>query len=463
MRPMIKVIQTARKNAEFWREQDALELNQTYSFKMDTVDVNTDKEFQTYMGFGGTFTEASAYMLAHTSEKNRNEIIKAYFNKETGLGYNMGRTTIHGCDFSLEPYTYIKEGDHELSTFDISREDKWVVPFIKAAEKEAGEKMMLLCSPWSPPAFMKNNKDINNGGRLLKKYYKNWARYMVKYVEAMADRGIDMEMISVQNEPAAKQTWASCKFDAIEEAEFAVEYLYPELEKAGLAEKVKVVIWDHNRDLMYRRVMESMTYKGAGDIVWGIAYHWYVSEQSEILTMVHERFPDKHLLFTEGCVELVNNSGKTSSKAGMGAWKHGETYGRNIIKDFNNYNEAWIDWNLVLNEEGGPNYVGNYCEAPILIDRETDTVVYNWSYYYIGHFSKYIKKGAKRISCLNDVEKNVYSVAFKNPDGEVVIIVQNEQNRRHRLALVIDGMGTNTELPPHSITTFVVPKITNNN
>lgn len=218
--------------------------------------------------------------------------------------------------------------------------------------------MELLCSPWSPPAFMKDNKDINNGGRLLKKYYKSWAKYMVKYILEMRSRGIDISMVSVQNEPAAKQTWASCKYDANEEAEFAVEYLYPELKKKGLEEKVKIVIWDHNRDLMFRRMNESMAYLGAREIVWEAAYHWYVSDKSEILTMVYEKFPEKHLLFTEGCVELVNNSGETSSKAGMGARKHGEIYGRNIIKDFNNYNEAWIDWNILLDETGGPNYDG---------------------------------------------------------------------------------------------------------
>ncbi len=456
MEPTIKVIQTAKGKGQPWKEMDSLELNKVYSFKMDTVDVDSSMTYQTNMGFGGSFTESSAYLLSETSEKNRKEIIEAYFNKEKGLAYNLGRTTIHCCDFSLEPYTYIEDGDVELKTFDISHEDKWIVPLIKDAEKEAGEELFLLASPWSPPAWMKNNKDINNGGRLLKKYYKVWAEYMVKYIEAMAERGITIELMSVQNEPAAKQLWASCKFDAIEEAEFAVDYLYPELKKKGLEDKVKIVIWDHNRDLMYRRVMESMTYKGAREAIWGIAFHWYVSDQSEILTMVHNHFPEKHLLFTEGCVELVNDSGHTSSKSGIGAWKHGETYGRNIINDYNNFNEAWIDWNLVLNEEGGPNYVGNYCEAPIIINSKTDEIEYNWSYYYIGHFSRYIKPGAVRISCMNDVERKVYSVAFKNPNGEIVIVVQNELNRRHRIALAIDGMGVNTELPPHSITTFIV-------
>lgn len=457
MRPMMRVIQSTRKEGRVWCEQNPLELNSVYSFKMDAVDVNSKKTFQTHLGFGGSFTESSAYLLANTSEKNRKEIIKAYFDKEQGLAYNLGRTTIGCCDFSLDPYVYIEDGDVELKTFDMSRDDKWIVPLIKDAEIQAGERFTLLCSPWSPPKFMKNNKDINNGGRLLKKFYKPWAKYMAKYVKGMLDRGIPIDMISIQNEPAAKQYWASCKYDATEEAEFAVDYLYPALQEAGLADDLNIVIWDHNRDLMYRRVMESMKYPGAKDIVWGTAVHWYCSDKSEILSMVHERFPDKHIIFTEGCVELVNKSGSTSSRAGMGAWKHGETYGRNIINDFNNHCEGWIDWNLVLDEAGGPNYVGNYCEAPILIDSRTDEIIYNWSYYYIGHFSRYIKPGAVRLWCANDVEKNVYSLAYKNPDGEIVVVVQNELNKWQRIAIVIDDMGTNTELPPHSITTFILP------
>ena len=455
MKPVVKVIQTAKNKKQAWRKLDDLELFKYYNFRMNTVSVDSSISYQKLLGFGGAFTEAAAYTWANADEKSKDEIVKAYFDKEYGLAYNLGRTTIHGCDFSLEPYTYIEEGDLQLSTFDMSREDKWLIPFLTRAKETAGHSLGILASPWSPPAFMKDNKDINNGGRLLKKNYATWAEYMVKYIEGMKERGIEIDMISIQNEPAAKQEWASCKYEADEEAEFAVDYLYPALEKRGLQDKVKIVIWDHNRDLMFRRLNESMAYPGAREKVWGAAFHWYVSDKSEILTMVHEKFPEKHLLFTEGCVELVNNSGGTSSKAGIGAWKHGEIYGRNIIKDFNNYNEAWIDWNLLLNEIGGPNYVGNYCEAPVMYDRNTKEIMYNSSYYYIGHFSRYIELGAVRICCRNDVDKGLYSVSFKNPNGDIVTVVQNELNRKQRLALVVDGQGTNTEIPAHSITTFI--------
>lgn len=452
---MVKVIQTSKEGNKPWEELKEIELNDTYEFDCDSVAVHSDNEFQTHKGFGGAFTEAAAYTLANTKDENQKEIIEAYFDKEKGLGYNLGRTTIHGCDFSLEPYTYIEEGDDELKTFDMSRDDEQIIPMIKAAEAQAGHNIEMLCSPWSPPAFMKDNKDINHGGKLLKEYYPNWAKYMVKYIQGMKERGVDISMVSVQNEPMAKQIWASCIFTATEEAEFACDYLYPELEKAGI-EDTKILIWDHNRDLMYRRVKESMAYKNAKDVIWGVGYHWYCSENSGNLTMVHNEYPDKHLIFTEGCVELVKDTGVTSSTENIGAWKHGETYGRNIINDFNNYSEGWIDWNLVLNEIGGPNYVGNYCEAPVMIDRNTDTVSYNVSFYYVGHFSRYIKPGAKRILCMNDAEHALYSVAYKNPDGEKVVVVQNESDAERTIALVVDDKGVNVELPAHSITTYIV-------
>lgn len=254
MKPVVKVIQTAKNEKQAWRKLDDLELFKYYNFRMNTVSVDSSISYQKLLGFGGAFTEAAAYTWANADEKSKDEIVKAYFDKEYGLAYNLGRTTIHGCDFSLEPYTYIEEGDLQLSTFDMSREDKWLIPFLTRAKETAGHSLGILASPWSPPAFMKDNKDINNGGRLLKKNYATWAEYMVKYIEGMKERGIEIDMISIQNEPAAKQEWASCKYEADEEAEFAVDYLYPALEKRGLQDKVKIVIWDHNRDLMFRRL-----------------------------------------------------------------------------------------------------------------------------------------------------------------------------------------------------------------
>lgn len=452
---MIRVIQTAKDEQQVWKEKESLELSNDYNSRVDNVRVDSSTVFQTHLGFGGAFTEATAYTYANTTEQNKKELIRAYFNEDEGLAYNLGRTTIGGCDFALEPYVYIEDGDKETDTFNMDRDNKWIIPMIKEAKKEAANPINLMCTPWSPPAFMKENNDVNHGGHLKKEYYESWAKYMTKYILGMKNAGIEISMVSIQNEPEAVQTWASCEVDADEEAVFAVDYLYKELEKAGLGD-IKIIIWDHNKDNIYRRVKETLAYKNAKDVVWGVAYHWYVTDKSENLTMVHEAYPDKHLIFTEGCIEVVNTSGATSSKEDIGAWTHGETYGRNIINDFNNYSEGWIDWNLILNEEGGPNYVGNFCEAPITIDRNTDKVYYNMSYYYIGHFSKYIKPGAKRILCRNECLEGIYTVAYLNPNGQIVLVVQSELEESHELALEIDAKGVNVRIPAHSITTYLI-------
>ena len=452
---MIKVYQTAKGSDTPMKQLDEISLAKDYDMGMDTVVVSTDVTFQKHIGFGGAFTEAAAHNYINTKDENKKKIIEAYFNTEKGIGYTLGRTSIHGCDFSLEPYTYIEDGDYKLETFDMSREDKAVVPMLEAACKEAGQLVSLMCSPWSPPAFMKDNKDINHGGKLLKENYPVWAEYMVKYIKTMLDKGFDLKYVSVQNETEAIHTWASCIYTPQEEAEFACDYLYEELKKNGLEDKIKILIVDHNRDIIFRRVKQSMQHKGADEKIWGTAIHWYCCEKSENLTMIHNHYPNVHLFFTEGCVELAGYSGATSSKLGAGAWEHGETYGRHIIKDLNNYCEAWIDWNLLLNEQGGPNYVANYCEAPIMVDRKTDEVMINTSYYYIGHFSKFIRPGAVRLLCENDVERDLYSLAYKNPDGSVVVVVQNQSENEENLALAIDDNGTNVVLPAHSITTFV--------
>jgi glucosylceramidase len=153
-------------------------------------------------------------------------------------------------------------------------------------------------------------------------------------------------------------------------------------------------------------------------------------------------------------VELTTTSENAVHNGYLGSWSNGERYGRNIIGDFNNWSRGWIDWNLVLNEIGGPNHVHNYCEAPLMYDRNQKRLIYNNSYYYIGHFSKYIAVGAKRLE-ISVTKEGVYAVAFRNPDGRIVVVAQNE-GFIAELALVVDGQGININLPDHSITTFMV-------
>lgn len=404
-----------------------------------------EQTYQTVMGFGGAFTEAAAYTLSRISPQKREEVIRRYFDPEEGLGYTLGRVHIHSCDFALENYTYIEDGDVELKTFDISRDHKWVIPLVHDAAKTAGKNITMLASPWSPPAWMKTNGDMNHGGQLKPEYREVWALYYTKFIKAYREAGIPIWGITVQNEPAAVQTWDSCIYSGEEERDFVRDYLGPVMHREGLAD-VQILIWDHNRDIIVERASAVLSDPEAAKYVWGTGFHWYVSEAFENVGKVHELFPDKHLLFTEGCQE---------GGVKLGKWFTGERYGRNIIGDLNNWNEGFLDWNLVLDETGGPNHVGNLCDAPIIADTTTDTLHYNSSYFYIGHFSKYIKPGAVRIG-LEAHAPALLATSFRNPDGSIAVVVQNESDEAQPFALELGGEAAGETLPAHSIATYII-------
>jgi glucosylceramidase len=406
--------------------------------------VDTSFTYQTILGFGGAFTEAAGHTFSRLSKSHQEKIIKAYFDPEEGLGYTLGRVSIHSSDFGLGNYTYIDEGDETLSSFDISRDHNYVLPFIDQAEKAAGQKIKLLASPWSPPAWMKRNNEMNNGGKLKDKYRALWAKYFVKFIDAYTALGKHIFAVTVQNEPAAKQIWDSCLYTKEEERDFVKHYLGPTLKKAY--PDVKIIIWDHNRDIIVERADAVLSDPEAREYVWGTGLHWYVSEAFEHVGQVHDLHPDKHILFTEGCIE---------GGVHLGAWHTGERYARNMIGDFNHHCEGYIDWNLVLNEIGGPNHVGNYCDAPIIGDTVNDELHFNSSYYYIGHFSKFVKPGAKRIRHTIKSDTTLKTVSFKNTDDSIITIVLNESNEKMALRLVIDQTDTTYEIAPRSISTFV--------
>ncbi len=445
---MIQLIQTKKRNKSTWVTLPPRTFDRTSQANASAVMVvDSQRTYQTHMGFGGAFSEAAAHVFARTPHQE--EALQAYFSP-TGLHYNMGRTVIHSSDFSVASRTYVDEGDDTLKSFSLEADDAEIVPFIQRAQALAGG-LWLFASPWSPPAFMKTNQTLYYGGSLKPEYYEVWAAYLVKYIQAMHERGIAIQALTIQNEPEANQTWESCHY-TIDQEKAMVEVLHEALLKANL--DVKLIIWDHNRDIVVERAHGVL--KDLKDKVWGVGHHWYVSEASENLSVVHDLYPETHLLFTEGCVEFSNpklNSGDYEEDV----WKHGEHYGRNIIKDSLNYTEGFVEWNLFLDDQGGPNHVHNYCEAPIMIDRESGALTYNPSYYYIGHFSKFIQPGAKRIHVSKSHHPNLYLTAYLNPSGERIIVVQNE-GWIQTIDLIIDGQPLNLSVPERSITTLIVPK-----
>jgi glucosylceramidase len=258
--------------------------------------------------------------------------------------------------------------------------------------------------------------------------------------------------LTVQNEPMAKQRWESCIFTAEEERDFIKNYLGPTLHKNGMASK-KLIAWDHNRDLLYQRASVILSDAAASRYIWGLGFHWYETwtggpMQFDNLKLVNEAFPSKNLLFTEGCKEKFNMDSVNN-------WALGEKYGYSMINDFNNGTVGWTDWNILLDEKGGPNHVGNFCFAPMHADTKAGTLIYTNAYYYIGHFSKFIQPGAKRIG-VSSSRIALQSTGFKNPDGSLVIVVMNTTDKKMDYRLWINGQVAVTESAPHSINTLLI-------
>ena len=414
--------------------------------------VDPDKTFQTFIGIGAAITDASAETFDKLSKENQQEFLTAYFDRQKGIGYNLIRTNMNSCDFSSGSYTYVGEGDASLQTFNISHDEKFRIPLIKKAIEAAGGNLPLYISPWSPPAWMKDNNTMLQGGKLLPKYYQSWANYYIKYIQSLESRGIPVWGLTVQNEPMAKQRWESCIYSAEEERDFVKQYLGPTLEKGGMANK-KLIAWDHNRDLIYQRASTLLNDEEAARYIWGIGFHWYETwtgggMQFDNLKRVAEAFPDKKLIFTEGCAERFD-------LARINDWSLGEKYGRSLINDFNCGTVAWTDWNILLDEKGGPNHVANYCFAPVHADTKTGKLIYTNSYYYLGHFSKFIQPGAKRIVSSSSREK-LLTTAFINPDGKIAVVVMNTSDDKQAFKLWIAGSAVDVTSLPRSITTLMI-------
>jgi len=413
-----------------------------------TIMLDATKRFQKIVGIGGAFTDAAAETFYKMPKNIQREILTKYFTRNKGIGYTIGRTNINSCDFSSESYAYDETpGDTSLTHFSIKHDLKYRVPFIKSAIKEAGGHITLFASPWSPPAWMKTNNNMLHGGKLKPEDRNAWAHYYVKFINAYKKQGIPIWGLTVQNEPMAKQTWESCIYTGKEEHDFVKNYLGPTLHNSGLS-NTKLMIWDHNRGIMYQRAEAVLEDPAAAKYVWGVGFHWYVGNHYANPGLVHEAFPNKKVMLTEACLYPF-------SWKHIHEWHWGETYAENMIHDFNNWAVGWTDWNLILNQKGGPNHVGNYCYAPIIANTQTGKLTFMNSYYYIGQFSKFIRPGARRIICSSNND-TLLATAFINPDNTIAVVVLNETDKPMDYKIWIRGKAVTTHSLAHSITTAVL-------
>jgi glucosylceramidase len=413
-----------------------------------TIILDRSKTFQTIIGIGGALTDASAETFYKLPEERQREILTGLFDARRGNGFSLCRTSIHSCDFSSDGYTYAEvPGDTNLAHFSIAHDLKYRIPFIKAAMKAAGSGFRLFASPWSPPAWMKTNNSMLQGGKLRPEYSGTWASYFARFVTEYRKAGVPLWGLTVQNEPMAVQTWESCVFTAAEERDFVKLYLGPALEQAGLS-SLKLMIWDHNRGIMYQRAQAVYDDSVASKYVWGTGFHWYVGDHFDNVRLVHDAYPDKALLFTEG-------TEATFSADSLKEWRWGEVFGRSMIMDFNNWASGWVAWNVILDEQGGPNHLGNFCMAPIICDTKSGRLTYMNSFYYLGHFSRFIRPGAKRIVCSSNADE-LLATAFLNEDGTIALVVMNPSDREIAFHAWIESRAVKTTSPAHSIVTLVL-------
>jgi len=435
----LKVVKTI-KNSTPMAEVCSPKLCPDDGREKELINIYPDIQYQTIEGFGGAFTEAASTTLDKLSPENREKVLKLYFDKDEGIGYNYGRVHINSCDFSLENYTCVEENDDTLETFNIMRDKKSIIPMIKDAMKY--NEIDMFASPWSPPAYMKTNGEMNRGGKLKDEYRELWAEYFVKFIECYKKEGINISTVSVQNEPKAVQTWDSCVYTPEEERDFVKNYLGKKMKDNG----IKLLFWDHNKERAIERARVMLDDSVAYEYIDGIAVHWYSGDHFEQLEMFKKLYPDKRIVFSEGCYEYSLGAADTV--------KIGEKYAHDIIGNFNNHCNVFCDWNLILDEKGGPNHVGNFCDAPIMADTVNDRIEIHDSYYYIGHFSKYVKKGAKRIGC-SKWTPELDTVSFKNPDGTIVTVVLNSTDDDKSFTLRINDSMAEVTSEAHSIATYI--------
>lgn len=401
---------------------------------------------QTFGGFGGAFTEAAGYVYSQLPNDKKEELVRAYFGKN-GLGYVYGRCPVDSCDFSLSEYSAVSdERDRGLATFSLSRDERYIFPMIRDTQR-LNPDLKCMLSPWSPPVFMKSNGLKTGGGRLLKEYAGMWADYLCRYIMEYRQRGIPVFAMSVQNEPNAAQKWESCQFTAEEERDFIAEYLSPALRQNGL-DDIMLTIWDHNKERLFDRTTAVLSDPTVDEAVGAVGYHWYSGDHFEALDLVHRTYPEKKLIFTEGCVEYTHYDKDD-------LLTHVHMYAHEIINGLNHGMNIFLDWNLCLDAHGGPNHADNYCESPVMATESGDDLRYNPSYAYIGHFSRYIRPGAVVIG-FSRYGGNLEMTACKNPDGSLISVISNPQNDSQSCYLRVNGKMASIILPANSFSTFLI-------
>jgi glucosylceramidase len=442
-----------------------------------TITLNPEEKFQTITGFGGAFTESSAYLVTKLSEANRKKIMNAYFGAD-GANYSLTRTHINSCDFSLKHYAYsMVDGDKNLEHFSIEEDKKNnLIPMILQAKAISKEGFKIIASPWTSPPWMKDNKNWV-GGKLLPEYYDTWALYFSKYIDAYKKEGIDIWGVTVENEPHGNgNNWESMLFSPQEMTRFVQNNLGPKLENDGKG-NIKILGYDQNRAGIKEWVDEMYKDEASSKYYSGTAVHWYESTYEvfpEDLQYAHNKAPNKYLIQTEACVDSEvphwqDDAWYWKKEATDWGWDWASEkdkylhpkyapvnrYAVDIIGCLNNWVDGWVDWNMVLDTKGGPNWFKNWCVAPVIVNPETDEVYFTPLYYVMSHFSKFMRPGAVKIGCAID-NKEMVATAVKNPDNSIALVVFNPTDKIQNLEIKLTNQTKHISINAKALQTVVI-------
>lgn len=442
---LLELFTTTYENKKRCLKKEMREFSQDAERENELINLYPQMRYQTMEGFGGAITDSAGYMFSLLSDAQRKELVDNYFSPER-MKYRFVRIPIDSCDFSLGHYEADADPkDTDFAQFSFARVEQYILPLLDAAEAAYGKKLDIMLTPWSPPAAMKSNGERNHGGKLLPEYRMQWAQYICRYIEEYRKRGYHVTRLTLQNEPKAVQTWDSCVYTAQEEKEFLRDYMYPALCEHGL-EDIEIYLWDHNKERVFEWA-QTIIDEETDHMVAGMAFHWYSGDHFEALRMIRELFPRKKLLLSEACIEFS----KFAAEDGL---NNAQKYAHDMIGNFNEGMNTFLDWNLLLDEEGGPNHVGNFCDAPYLYDRREHALKERNILDYLWHFTHFIEPGAVRIG-LTRYTDDLEVTAFSSK-GRIIVVLLNRTDHRIPAYLRIGDECVHIEMKAKSISTGVV-------
>lgn len=416
-----------------------------------------DRRRQEVLGFGAAFTDAACYVFSRLTPAARARLFRELYHPSE-MGLSVGRTCVGSSDYSTRAYSY-SEGpapDPDLARFSIAHDRQWILPVLREA-RAANPDLYLLASPWSPPAWMKDNGSML-GGTIRRRYLGAYANYLTKFVQAYAAEGVPVQALTTQNELDTDQDGGmpACTWPQEAEVQFVGEHLGPALERAELPTRVWLI--DHNYNL-WGRALSSFEDDAVRRYADGVAWHGYVGSPAA-MTRVHDAYPDKHAYWTEGGPDVTSPRYATD-------WAPWAAQFTDILR---NWSRCIIGWNYALDEKGKPNIGPFSCGGLVTVHSATGEVTRSGMYWAFAHFSRHVRRGARVFESAGGGAPGAAPpavpgggarplaefghAAFENPDGSRVLVLANLAARPRPTRVVLGGGAVELALPADSVTTL---------